>query len=148
MGFDIKKYDPAVDKRLLILLSGLLWSVVGVMLCMLAYKWLSITSGVASLYFVVSGAALALLIHHFGFLKLVDKNVKRISSYKEKACLFAFQERKSYLIIAVMICLGVILRHSPLPKPYLSVIYIGFGGAMILSSIKYFRLFVRLMLAG
>lgn len=142
----LSKYDPAVDKRLLILLSGLMWGVVGVILCKLAIGWLSQQTGDLGAYFGVSGAFLSLVIHHFGFLKLVDRNIERISAYdNDKICVFAFQERKSYLIITIMICMGIILRGSPLPKAYLSIIYIGFGGAMMLSSVKYFFVFFKLL---
>ena len=44
-----------------------------------------------------------------------------------------------------MICLGIILRHSPIPKQWLAVIYLGFGGAMILSSIKYYIFFFKML---
>lgn len=143
---EFSKYEPAVDKRLLILFSGLVWGVVGVMLCHLAIGWLSQTTGDIAGYFAVSGAILSLLIHHFGFLKLADKNIERISAYdKDKVCIFAFQEWKSYMIIVVMVCMGIILRHSPMPKAYLSIIYIGFGGAMMLSSVRYFHVFFRLL---
>jgi len=97
------------------------------------------------LLFALAGMALALSIYLFGVLKLVNKNIERISSKPGKVCIFGFQPWKSYIIIIIMISLGSALRHSPLPKPYLSVIYIGFGGAMILSSIRYLRTFIRLM---
>lgn len=146
MGNNLSKYEPAVDKRFLILFSGLVWGIVGANLCHMAIGWLSQTTGEIGGYFGVSGAILSLLIHHFGFLKLVDKNIERIWAYnKDKICLFAFQGRKSYMIIAVMICMGIILRGSPLPKADLSIIYIGFGGAMMLSSVRYFLVFFRLL---
>ncbi|MEF9437835.1 MAG: hypothetical protein L0922_03485 [Candidatus Mariimomonas ferrooxydans] len=64
---------------------------------------------------------------------------------EKKVCIFAFQAWKSYLIIAIMIAMGIILRHSQIPTYYISVIYIGFGGAMILSSIRYYRIFFKLI---
>ena len=46
---------------------------------------------------------------------------------------------KSYLLLGVMMALGIGLRHSPLPKPYLAVLYIGIGLALVLSSVRYLR---------
>jgi hypothetical protein len=145
MNHKIKKFDPAVDKRLLIALSGFIWTTVGVILIRLAAGWLSSIALKPALILWITGIALALLIHHFGFLRIVNQNIERIASMKEKVCIFAFQAWKSYAIIAVMVGLGIILRHSPLPKHYLSVVYIGFGGAMILSSIRYLRIFLKLI---
>jgi len=145
MNPKFEKFDPAVDKKFLIALSGILWSVVGIALCNLAIGWLSETTGWTAAWLGASGAVLSLMIHHFGFLKLVDRNIERILSKSGKVCIFAFQPWKSYLIILIMITMGTFLRQSSLPKPYLAVIYIGFGGAMLLSSLRYHRNFFKLM---
>ena len=60
-----------------------------------------------------------------------------------KKCLFAFIPWKSYLIIAVMMTMGIVLRHSSIPKQYLAVLYIGIGLALVLSSVRYMRIFIR-----
>lgn len=146
MDKEAKKFDPAVDKRILIALSGAAWIIVGVILLKLAFGWLSPFDLKSSFLPGITGVTLALLIHHFGFLKLVDRNIERIMQMKDKVCIFAFQAWKSYLIIAVMVGMGMTLRQSSLPKPYLAVIYIGFGGSMLLSSIRYIRTFITLVL--
>ncbi len=143
MHSTLKKFDPAVDKRLLIFLSGVLWSIVGIMLCKLAMNWLSLTSRQNAVWPGITGVILAVLIYYFGFLKLVNKNTGRILSKEGKVCIFAFQPWKSYLIILVMIGMGTVLRHSSMPKHYLAIIYIGFGGAMILSSLVYYKYFFK-----
>ncbi len=61
-----------------------------------------------------------------------------------KRCVFAFQSWKSYLIVVIMIAMGIGLRHSPIPKPYLSVLYIGIGLALILSSFRYLKYYREL----
>ena len=139
------KYDPAVDKKFLVALSGVIWTGVGVLLCNLAVTWLSHVSIHTALLFGTAGVILSLLIHHFGFLKLVDKNIARIQAKKGKVCIFGFQPWRSYLIIVVMVAMGITLRHSSLPKHYLAIIYIGFGGAMLLSSVRYHRVFIKLL---
>jgi hypothetical protein len=141
----IKKFDPAVDKRILIALSGTAWFIVGIILLRLAATWLLPIAIKSSLLIGLTGITLSLLIHHLGFLKLADQNIERIMAMKNKVCIFAFQAWKSYAIIATMVGIGIALRHSPLPRPYLSVIYIGFGGAMVLSSVRYLRVFFKLV---
>ncbi len=142
----IRRFNPAVDRRLLLALSGATWIIVGVILCNLAIGWLLSADPERTALLGLSGIFFSLLIHHFLFLRIVDRNIDRILPMKNKVCLFAFQPWKSYLIIAIMVGIGIILRHSPLPRPYLSVIYIGFGGAMLLSSIRYIRIFIKLIL--
>lgn len=135
----LERFKPAAGKRVLLLISGLLWIGVGSMLLGFAYRWLAKEGWTAALVPAGSGFILSLVIHHFGFLRVVDKNLGRILPMEGKKCVFAFQSWKSYAIIAVMAGLGIALRHSPIPKNYLSVLYIGIGFGLILSSIRYLR---------
>jgi len=139
MNETLKRFDPAVDKKILIVLSGIIWLVIGLYLCKLATDWLSLASGPLRTWPAIAGAGLALGIYTFGFVKLVNRNLERILSKPGKVCIFGFQPWKSYIIIIIMISMGRFLRQSPLPKHYLAIIYIGFGGAMIMSSFRYLR---------
>lgn len=130
---------PAVNKQLLIFLAGMMWIGVGVMLDSLAASWLLAYGKSMAFVFLAIGFAGALVIHHFGFLRIVDKNLGRISKMEGKRCAFSFISWKSYIIVAIMITGGIALRQSPIPKQYLSVLYIGIGTALFLSSIRYFR---------
>ena len=139
----LERFKPAVGKGMLLLLSGFMWIAVGIMLLNYAYHWLEEEGGRTALFLAVAGLLCSLVIHHFGFLKVVDKNLARILPMKGKRCVFSFQPWRSYLIILVMIAMGIGLRHSPIPKPYLSILYIGIGMALILSSIRYLRTFLK-----
>jgi hypothetical protein len=143
MGRKRYPFKPAVTNYLLLFIAGIVWAGVGFMLLSLANSWLSGASDINPHPFVISGAACALVIHHFGFLKIADKNLKRILEMKDKSCIFAFIPWKSYLVIAVMILMGAALRHSIIPKHYLAVLYIAIGLALVLSSIRYIRVFIR-----
>jgi hypothetical protein len=140
---DIKKYKPAVPKVILLFLAGGLWLGVGCMLLVLAVSWLQEAVQINRALFAGAGVVLALLIHHFGFLKIVDKNLGRILPSDEKKCVFSFMPWKSYLLIPVMITLGILLRHSALPKHYLAILYIAIGLALALSSVRYMRYFLK-----
>ena len=142
---DIKKYNPAVDKKILVLLAGLMWCGVGVMLILFAVTWLSQFMGSGTLIFYFCGFLAAMPIHHFGFLKIADKNLNRLLPVKEKKCVFSFMTWRSYLIVLVMVSMGIALRHSAIPKQYLSILYNGIGLALFLSGIRYFRFFFVLL---
>ena len=137
------KYKPAVKRKYLILISGLIWVAIGIMLNVLAITWLSEFHFDKTLLYIVTGTILALIIHHFGFLKIVDKNLGRIKSLDPKTCVFAFMSWKSYLLVAIMVAMGIALLHSPLARNLFSIIYIAIGLALVLSSIKYLRVFMN-----
>ena len=137
------RIKPAVTKTVLLFLAGFVWFCVGTMLLVLAYSWLSNATRTIFFAFFGVGIGVALLVHHFGFLKIVDKNIDRIRPMVEKKCLFSFITWKSYMIIMVMVAMGTSLRHSAIPKQYLAIVYTGIGLALILSSLRYIRVFVQ-----
>jgi hypothetical protein len=135
-------WKPGVPKSILLLIAGLLWIGVGVMLNALAYTWLKPASPGYTFAAAGIGIVAALLIHHLGFLRVVDKNLARILPMKGRRCVFAFMPWKSYILILLMISAGLYLRYSPVPKKYLAILYIAIGTALFLSSIRYLRYLV------
>ena len=129
----------AVNRRWLYLISALLWECVGVMLCFRAYGWLESEKTGYALGLGLAGIVIGVLIAQFKFSKIVKRNIKRIAALREQESIFAFQSPMSYLLIAFMMGLGIALRHSPLPEPYLAVLYIGIGLGLFLSSLRYYR---------
>jgi hypothetical protein len=134
-----ERFKPAVDRGVLLFLAGFMWICVGTMLLSFSYSWLHASQEGASFVWAGAGVLLALGIHHFGFLRVVDKNLGRILPMEGKKCLFSFMPWQSYVIVGAMVVLGVLLRHSPIPKRYLSILYSGIGLALILSSVRYLR---------
>ena len=108
------------------------------MLSVMAFRWLAGYSGNVWI-FAVSGVAFALIMRRFSFLKVAGKNLDRIAELPTRPCIFSFISWRSWLLVAFMISLGITLRHSPMPKEYLAVIYMGIGLGLLLSGIRYFR---------
>ena len=136
----INNIKPAVNKSTLIFLSFFVWFAVGTMLLVFSYSWLSVSHVNSIFLYIGVGICAALVIHHFGFLKIVDKNLGRILPMEGKKCLFSFMTWRSYINVVVMVIMGTLLRHSQIPKIYLSILYIGIGLSLILSSIRYLRI--------
>jgi hypothetical protein len=111
---------------------------------MVSGSWLFPESPRTALTVVFTGLFCALLIHHLGFLRLVDKNLRRILPINERRCFFSFIPWKNYLLILSMAFLGHMVRNSGLPKPVLGALYIAIGSALLLSSIRYFRFFLKM----
>jgi hypothetical protein len=132
------------DRKYLILVAGLMWCGVGIMLMTFAESWLNRYTGKGVLLFYGAGFLLAMPVHHFGFLRLAKKNLGRLLEITEKRSIFSFITVNSYLIIIFMVALGITLRHSSIPKQYLSVIYNGIGLGLFLSGIRYIKYFFKL----
>ena len=147
---DFSRFKPAVQKVWLQLVAGLMWFCVGMMLISLTFEWLKPVVLVSMILLIAAGLILAGLIYFFGFSKLAKKNINRIREIKnERVCFFAFQKWSSYPLILFMISLGIFLRTSTaIPKPLLSILYIGIGGGLLSSSLHYFEHIWREHLPG
>ncbi len=67
--------------------------------------------------------------------KVAIKNIERVRSWKnETRCLGGFLPLKSWLLIIAMICLGRLLRTSPLPRQLVWGIYLAVGTALLTAS--------------
>ena len=144
-GSETVTFKPAVPKSWLMATAGLMWTGVGVVLCRLAWVWLMAVERPEAELLGAAGIVGAVVVHFFGFSKIARRNIERLEQLSKKACFFAFQAWRSYLLIGFMIALGIILRHSGFPKPYLAVIYATIGGALFLSSFHYYRGLYRML---
>jgi len=108
------------------------------MLCVLAYGWLADLHSFLALWFGLGGLAAALVVYRFGFVHIAQKNIDRLHAILEKASPFNFISPKSYLLVPFMMGLGMALRSSPIPRGYLSVMYITIGAALFFSSLHYY----------
>lgn len=141
---NFKKFTPSADRKILVLLAGLMWCGVGIMLVCFAVSWLSPYDSKEQALYYAAGFLTAMPVHHFGFLRIADKNLKRLLLLTEKRCLFSFMTWRSYITVLIMVSMGIALRHSAIPKRYLSILYNGIGLALFLSGIRYLRNFLKL----
>jgi hypothetical protein len=140
-----KKYKPAVHKPWLYFIAGSLWTLVGIMLISISIHWIRNEQLHHVAILLLIGFFSGLIIHHFGFLRVVDKNLGRFSEMEGKPCVFSFMSWRSYLLVAIMITMGMTLRHSGIPHLYLVPIYSGIGLALFFSSIRYFRFLLKII---
>jgi hypothetical protein len=139
---NVGRWKPAVEKRWLLLVSGIAWTAVGLTLCFLAYGWLAAQQDTTFLL-AIAGVAIALPVYRLGFSRLARKNIKRIALLPPHCCLFAFQDARAYLVASFMSVMGVAMRSAPVPKPVLAIVYIAIGGGLFLSSLHYYARLLR-----
>jgi hypothetical protein len=132
---------PAVRKRWLMIIAGAMWTGVGVLLIVIAWSWILRMPVSNEIMVSGIGAAIGLVIYRFGFSRIALKNITRIHSSPDVACVFSFQAWKSYVIIVVMMAMGIMLRHSAIPRYELAVLYTAIGCGLFFSSFLYYSAF-------
>ena len=136
------RYTPAVARYWLLLFAGLLWSGVGITLCVVAGFWLSHCEWPQSGMSAALGGVLGVCAYRLGFSTIARRNIRRIAQQPERVCFFAFQAWRSYLLIIIMVLLGFALRQSHLSRLILATIYLTVGTGLILSSTLYYDEFI------
>jgi hypothetical protein len=131
--------NPAVERRWLFVISGVLWTAVGAMLMVYAFVWLAPVALHLEIALAAAGLTLAAVAARFLFRGIVRKNIDRIEQGPERASIFTFQPWKSYLVMFGMMGLGYVVRNSGVPRPPLAVVYAAIGGALMLASGLYHR---------
>lgn len=137
----IEKYKPGVRKFWLYFTAALVWSGVGIYLALLAVRWLVGVNLGTAVIFAGAGLLLAGGIYAVMFKRFADQNIARIQALKgERICIFAFQRWSSYPLVVIMMSMGIYLRvYSPVPKPYLAILYLGIGSSLVFASLPYYR---------
>ena len=129
-------FDMKVKKRTLLLIACIVWSLAGfniVRIGVLAYPP----------YVTVINIFLSILVfsifQYFIFGKLVKKHTKRIHKYEEEKQFFLkFFDMKSFIIMAVMMTGGILLRSSNLaPDAFIAVFYTGLGASLLFAGLLF-----------
>lgn len=130
-----------VKKRTLLLIACIVWSIAGfniVRIGVLAYPP----------YFTVVNILLSIVVfsifQYFIFGKLVKKHTKRIHEYEEEKQFFLkFFDVKSFIIMAVMMTGGILLRSSNIaPDVFIAVFYTGLGASLLLAGLLFGKNFL------
>lgn len=128
-----RRWEPAVGRPVLLLLSALMWTGVGVLLISLSLRRLPR----GELLPVLVGLALTWPLFQLIFARLVRRNLARLAAKRERICVFAFQGWRVYLIVAVMMGLAIGLRYTGISGRWLGALYLAIGGGKLLAGLSY-----------
>lgn len=127
----LTRFKPGAPKRVHLLLAALLWTGIGGMLMMRGTCWL-VDSGTIWLIFP------ALLLGTFKSIFVLDRvarrSIDRILRLADGTCLGAVYSLKTWMVVALMMTAGYVLRHSTLPRSLLGTVYVTIGWALFMSS--------------
>ncbi len=140
-----RKWEPAIPIPFHYLITAAMWIYVGQILISYGIVWFEEEITKFLWLFILVSVIAVLSIFKFGFLKIVYKNIKRLQQKRDKICIFAFMEWKSYIIMVIMMTMGIMLRTFIGPNEYLGIMYIGIGGGLLLSGLIYFKPIIQLI---
>lgn len=125
-----------VKRNTLLLLACLVWSLAGfniLRIGLMTYK------GYLSIINLLLSVLVFTMFQIFVFGKLVKKHTSRINAYLDERHFFLkFFDLKSFIIMAVMMTGGIVLRTSGIePEQFIAVFYTGLGASLMLAGLLF-----------
>lgn len=141
-----EKFNPAIPKRYLFLLAGIIWSLVGLILATVGLFWIFTVKQTHTLVLILTPIAfiVGFIKGKFVLIKAANRTSNLIYSRPEKACFGSVFSWTTWLIICLMVTMGQILRKLIVPiayRDYLGLVYVLIGLALSTSSFVYWKNF-------
>jgi hypothetical protein len=133
MANSLSRLKPGGHRRTHLLLSAVLWTMIGLLLFSKGILRLS-QLGDWPLLLPAAAVLTGSLKAYFVLDKVARRGITRILTFKNGTCLGAVYSVKTWILVLCMMGMGVILRHSFLPVSLLSFLYLTIGWALLLSS--------------
>lgn len=132
-----------INKRYLLLIAGFFWMFAGFMVMKTGYPYFA--HGTYKLLLTAGAIVVFLIFYLFIFSKLVGKHEKRIRSKQtDKLPFWQFFSLSSYIIVAVMISGGIMLRKFELvPHWFIGSFYPGLGFALFSCGTRFVARFIK-----
>lgn len=123
--------------KTLAFLAGIVWLVAGLNVCRIGIvTWSSIGSLSVAM---VTACLITLMGFATMFVRMAHKNIRRIQGIDpHRRKVWHMMSVRSYIIMAVMITLGIVLRHSAaVTDSFIAFFYTGLGAALSMAGIVY-----------
>ena len=131
MSSKLARYKPGAQRSTHLLLAASLWTCVGILLMYRGGFWLHNADLVV---LALPAILLGFVKSHVILDKTAAKSIKRILLFDDGTCLGAVYSKATWLLVLAMMGMGMLLRHSSLPRPLLGMLYITIGWALFWSS--------------
>jgi hypothetical protein len=113
------------------------------MLMRLSWIWSTAEGWRASALFLMAGFVVSTGTQYF-FRQMATRNIDRIRTLPEKACIFAFQSWTSYPLVFFMMALGIGLKSTSLSRSWLAGGYLAIGAGLFMAGLLY----ISVLLSG
>lgn len=134
-----QKFKPAVSKHNLLFIAGLAWTTAGGILTGRGLIYL-LQHGQHPGWRLAGGLVFGLVFYVLLFAKISRKHIRRIRGLNiPYPCAFSFFNLRGYLMMAIMISGGIMLRRfDVINKEWLYNFYVAMGVPLLVSASRFF----------
>jgi hypothetical protein len=130
----LTRLKPGVSQRVRLFLAAAAWTGVGLVLLILGARWFQEAD--PGLHPVLLAAAVAVGLAKAAFVlrPAARRVVTRIQCRGDDRCIGGFFSWRTWIIVAIMIFAGALLRHSDISPPLVALVYAAIGTALVAAS--------------
>ena len=100
----MEKFKPKANKRTLFFIAGAVWAIAGLNILKIAEEEFAVMSSLKEAAIILGLIGFTIFFSKV-FYKMFNKHSKRIVNMEnEEPCLFAFFDKKGYMIMVFMMC--------------------------------------------
>lgn len=135
----LTKYKPSVSKHNLLFIAGMAWTIAGGILAGRGLTYL-VAHGQYLGWRLAGGLVFGMIFYVLLFAKISRKHIKRIHGLNiPYPCAFSFFNLRGYLMMAIMITGGIMLRRlDVINKEWLYNFYVTMGVPLLVSASRFF----------
>jgi hypothetical protein len=135
----LQKFKPSVSKHNLLFIAGLAWTTAGGILAGRGLSYLFVHGQYLG-WRLAGGLFFGLIFYMLLFAKISRKHIKRIHGLNiPYPCAFSFFNLRGYLMMALMISGGIMLRRfDVINKEWLYNFYVTMGVPLLISASRFF----------
>jgi hypothetical protein len=142
MRNDLSRFKPGAKRRTHLLLTAVMWSVIGILLLTKAsYRIVQVPEH--QIIITIAALILGTLKSIFILDRSARKSIVRILEFKDGTCLGAVYSFKTWLLVVSMMGIGLVLRNSSLSLSLLCFVYFTIGWALLFSSRLAWMVWIR-----
>lgn len=128
----LQAYKPAASSKTHLLLAAVMWSIVGSLLLTFGAVWT--VTAVLGVWLLPVAISIGIVKARFVLNRTAARMINRIRTRGDGRCLGGFISVWSWLLVIAMMTAGRLLRHSPLPRMVVGLIYVTVGVALLFAS--------------
>ena len=135
----LKKFKPSLSKRNLLFMAGVAWTTAGGILAGRGLGYL-VQHGQHLGWRLAGGLLFGVIFYILLFAKISHRHIKRIHGLSiPYPCAFSFFNLRGYLMMAIMISGGIMLRRfDVINKEWLYNFYVTMGVPLLISASRFF----------
>jgi len=139
MNHFLDTIKPAAPVRVHLLAAAVAWAVVGAGLLFLGARWALVSESTYVHVLLAAAVGGGWLKARFVLRRAARRSIERIRARGDGRCLGGFLPLWGWGLVLVMMGLGFALRHGLLPHPFVGLIYVAIGTALLTGSISFWR---------